>query len=43
MFRWFEERLDPFPADPPAQPPRSLYAFCRHYTRGSETWLVLMA
>ena len=43
MFRWFESRLDPFPADPPAQPPRSLYAFCRHYTRGSEAWLVLMA
>ncbi|MFZ7096963.1 ABC transporter ATP-binding protein [Luteimonas dalianensis] len=43
MFRWFENRLDPFPADPPAQPPRSLYAFCRHYTRGSEKWLLLMA
>ena len=43
MFRWFETRLDPFPADPPTQPPRSLYAFCRHYTRGSEAWLVLMA
>ena len=43
MYRWFEKRLDPFPPDPPAQPPRSLYAFCRHYTRGSETWLVLMA
>ena len=43
MYRWFESRLDPFPQDPPAQPPRSLYAFCRHYTRGTETWLVLMA
>ena len=43
MFRWFETRLDPFPQDPPAQPPASLYAFCRHYTRGSEAWLVLMA
>src|SRR5690606_25642677 len=43
MYRWFESRLDPFPADRPAQPPRSLYAFCRHYTRGAETWLVLMA
>ncbi|AUZ55501.1 multidrug ABC transporter ATP-binding protein [Stenotrophomonas acidaminiphila] len=43
MFRWFESRLDPFPSDPPAQPPRGLYAFCRHYTRGAEKWLVLMA
>src|SRR5690606_31264986 len=43
MLRWFETRLDPFPADPPAQPPASLYAFCRHYTRGAEPWLLLMA
>src|SRR5690606_28567356 len=43
MYRWFESRLDPFPPDPPAQPPRSLYAFCRHYTRGTEKWLLLMA
>src|SRR5690606_28600778 len=43
MYRWFESRLDPFPSDPPAQPPRSLYAFCRHYTRGIENWLLLMA
>jgi ATP-binding cassette, subfamily B, multidrug efflux pump len=42
MFRWFETRLDPFPADPPAQPPRSLVAFCRHYTRGAWGWLSLM-
>ena len=43
MLRWFESRLDPFPVDPPTQPPRSLYAFCRHYTRGAEKWLLLMA
>src|SRR5690606_5132969 len=43
MYRWFESRLDPFPQDPPAQPPSSLYAFCRHYTRGTEKWLLLMA
>src|SRR5690606_35527959 len=34
---------NPFPSDPPAQPPGSLYAFCRHYTRGTEKWLLLMA
>jgi len=43
MYRWFESRLDPFPPDAPAQPPRTLYAFCRHYTRGAEKWLLLMA
>src|SRR3546814_7295143 len=43
MRRGFESRLDPFPPDPPAQPPASLYAFCRHYTRGAERWLLLLA
>ncbi|TYT25301.1 ABC transporter ATP-binding protein [Luteimonas viscosa] len=43
MYRWFESRLDPFPPDPPAQPPRTLYAFCRHYTRGAGKWLALLA
>lgn len=43
MLRWFETRLDPFPTAPPAQPPATLYAFCRHFTRGAERWLLLMA
>ena len=43
MFRWFERRLDPFPPEPPRQPPASLWAFCRHYTRGSWKWLGWMA
>ena len=43
LLRWFETRLDPFPEAAPAQPPASLYAFCRHYTRGAEPWLLLMA
>ena len=43
LLRWFESRLDPFPEAAPAQPPASLYAFCRHYTRGAEPWLLLMA
>ncbi|MEG2942229.1 MAG: ABC transporter ATP-binding protein [Thermomonas sp.] len=42
MQRWFESRLDPFPDAPPTQPPASLYAFCRHYTRGAERWLLLL-
>ncbi len=43
MLRWFETRLDPFPDAPPTQPPATLYAFCRHFTRGAEPWLLLMA
>ena len=43
MFGFFERRIDPFPAEPPQQPPRGIYQFCRHYTRGIERWLVLMA
>ncbi|GAB2511754.1 ABC transporter ATP-binding protein [Pseudoxanthomonas sangjuensis] len=43
MLRWFETRVDPYPSAPPVQPPKSLYAFCRHYTRGLEPWLALMA
>lgn len=43
MLRWFETRIDPFPPEAPAQPPASLFAFCRHFTRGTEPWLALMA
>ncbi len=43
MFGYFERLIDPFPPAHPAQPPRSLLAFCRHYTRGMEPQLILMA
>ena len=43
MFRWFERRLDPFPAIEPTQPPRTLLAFCMHYTRGSWPYLIFAA
>jgi len=43
LFGWFESRLEPFPDAPPRQPPRSLVAFCLHYTRGAGGWLALMA
>lgn len=39
MFRWFEQRLNPFPSDEPQEPPRTLLAFCMYFTRGS--WLYL--
>ncbi len=34
MLRFFERLINPFPADNPEQPPATLVAFCRHYTRG---------
>jgi len=43
MFRWFEKRLDAFPMNDLVTPPRSLIAFCRHYTKGCWRWLLLMA
>ena len=43
MFRFFESLIEPFPAAEPTQPPASLLAFCRHYTRGAEKHLLLMA
>lgn len=42
MFRFFEKLIKPFPPSDPEQPPGSLYAFCRHYTRGMEMPLLLM-
>ena len=43
MFRWFESRLDPFPQEEPGQPPQTLFAFCRHYTRGAWVPIFIMA
>jgi ATP-binding cassette, subfamily B, multidrug efflux pump len=43
MFAFFENLIKPFPPAEPAQPPDSLYAFCRHYTRGIEPYLVIMS
>ncbi|MDW5375808.1 ABC transporter ATP-binding protein [Halomonas sp. HP20-15] len=43
MFRWFENRLDPFPAEEPGRPPASLVAFCLHYTRGAWPYLTASA
>ena len=43
MFRWFEQRLDPFPTEEPTQPPQRLIAFCLHYTRGSWPYLIIAA
>jgi len=43
MFSFFERLINPFPPEEPTQPPGNLFAFCRHYTRGMELPLLLMA
>lgn len=43
MYRFFESLIKPFPPEAPQQPPKTLFAFCRHYARGSEPYLILMA
>ncbi|BCH31432.1 multidrug ABC transporter ATP-binding protein [Mesorhizobium sp. L-8-10] len=43
MFRWFEKRLDPFPSEEPVEPPRTLVAFCLHYTRGAWPFIAISA
>ncbi len=43
MFRFFESLIKPFPPEHPKAPPETLFAFCRHYARGSEPYLLIMA
>jgi ATP-binding cassette subfamily B multidrug efflux pump len=43
IFKFFEKLVNPFPANAPERSPRSIYQFCRHYSRGLEPWLLLMA
>ncbi|MCL9776941.1 ABC transporter ATP-binding protein [Vibrio methylphosphonaticus] len=43
MFKRFESFTKAFPKQEPEQPPEGIIAFCRHYTRGFEKPLILMA
>lgn len=43
MLQFFEKLTNPFPAGEPDQPPQGLYAFCRHYSKGMEIPLLVMA
>lgn len=43
MFKRFESWVNALPSEEPIQPPKGIYAFCRHYTRGFELPLVLMS
>lgn len=42
MLSFFEKLIKPFPVEEPKQPPKGVYAFCRHYSRGMEIPLILM-
>lgn len=43
MFQFFESLIKPFPPEHPKAPPKTLFAFCRHYARGTELFLIMMA
>ncbi len=43
LFGFFERLVNPFPPEHPTEPPKGIYRFCRHYTRGIEPYLILMA
>ena len=43
MYRWFESLLNPFPPEEPVEPPKSLVAFCMHYTKGSWPLIIISA
>jgi len=43
LYRWFERRLDPFPAAEPVEPPSTLLAFCWHYTRPAWPFVLVAA
>ncbi len=43
VLKWFEQRLNPYPAVEPSEPPKGLLAFCLYYADGAKKWLILMA
>ena len=43
MFSWFEQRLNPYPAEVPETPPKGLLRFIWHYSKPAAPYLVVMA
>ncbi|MEM9706133.1 MAG: ABC transporter ATP-binding protein [Pseudomonadota bacterium] len=43
MFRWFENRVAPFPQDGVDAPPKDILAFCWYYVRHAKTVLFVMS
>jgi ATP-binding cassette subfamily B multidrug efflux pump len=42
VYSFFEKLIAPFPPQEPEQPPRTLLAFCLHYTKGIWPYLLLL-
>ncbi len=42
MYSFFERLLEPFPPSEPQTPPKGMWAFCRHYAKGAEKYVLLM-
>ena len=42
MFQFFESRIDPYPEEQPAEPPKGLLAFCWLYTKPVAGWIAVM-
>ena len=43
MFSFFEKRIDPFPPEAPALPPKTFVAFCWHYSKSVWPWVLAMS
>jgi ATP-binding cassette subfamily B protein len=43
ILRWFETRTQAFPVDDPVKPPKTLFGFCAHYSKGFRGSLLIMA
>ncbi|MBW3695314.1 ABC transporter ATP-binding protein [Vibrio sp. T187] len=43
MYKKFESFTEAFPKGEPIQPPNGIFAFCRHYTKGFEKPLLILA
>jgi ATP-binding cassette subfamily B multidrug efflux pump len=43
MFAWFENRVNPYPAEEPTRPPEGLFRFIMHYSKPVVWWLIGMS
>ncbi len=43
MFKFFESRIEAYPAEDPKAPPNTLVAFCWHYTKPVVGWIIAMS
>ena len=43
MFSWFENRVNPYPAEEPTVPPSGLIPFLWHYSKPAAPYLAVMA